>query len=367
MALPDYTVEVVAEDASPLPHYRVAVVAEDASPRPDFIFDEVEGDALPDFRVAVVAEDATPLPDFRVFGLGTNDFRVTMPAGSVYSRTGVATGLANAGVVQTFAADAPQRTNRGLALEPAGTNLFVRSQEFDNASWVKARATVTANATTAPDGTLTADKIVEDATAANTHNLTQIATLADNTTYLFSAAMAPSERTWGHLRVLNKAGTDMTAYINLATGAVGIVSGGLTVTTPIQLANGFWQWGVSFTSGAGATTPLMIFGPAAGNGLRSYNGDGASGIFAWGADLKAESVLSSYVPTTTAAAARGLPVFTETVPAGHTRALLTYADASTTLVEGLTPGGTFDVATAVIGASKGRYAASEIVSRAWQL
>jgi len=42
-----------------------------------------------------------------------------------------------------------------------GSNLLVRSDEFDNASWVKVLGvTVNANAATAPDGTMTADQIV---------------------------------------------------------------------------------------------------------------------------------------------------------------------------------------------------------------
>ena len=39
-------------------------------------------------------------------------------------------------------------------------NMFSRSAEFDNAAWIKYRVSVIPNATTAPDGTLTADKIV---------------------------------------------------------------------------------------------------------------------------------------------------------------------------------------------------------------
>jgi UDP-3-O-[3-hydroxymyristoyl] glucosamine N-acyltransferase len=41
----------------------------------------------------------------------------------------------------------------------AEENLFSYSQEFDNAAWNKT-VTVIANATTAPDGTVTADKII---------------------------------------------------------------------------------------------------------------------------------------------------------------------------------------------------------------
>ena len=56
----------------------------------------------------------------------------------------------------------------------AGVNLCLQSQAFDNASWTKTRATITTDATTAPDGTSTADKIVEDATAANDHQMYQV-------------------------------------------------------------------------------------------------------------------------------------------------------------------------------------------------
>ncbi len=51
-------------------------------------------------------------------------------------------------------ASAPIQT---LLLEPQRTNLCIRSEEFD--TWTLASATVTANTTTAPDGTLTADTL----------------------------------------------------------------------------------------------------------------------------------------------------------------------------------------------------------------
>jgi hypothetical protein len=46
------------------------------------------------------------------------------------------------------------------------TNLLKNSEEFNNPAWVKTATSVTTNATTAPNGTLTADKIVGDATAS---------------------------------------------------------------------------------------------------------------------------------------------------------------------------------------------------------
>jgi hypothetical protein len=55
---------------------------------------------------------------------------------------------------------------RGLLVEPGATNLALRSQEFDDAYWVKGvggvalAPVVTANNQTAPDGTSTADTVV---------------------------------------------------------------------------------------------------------------------------------------------------------------------------------------------------------------
>ena len=46
-----------------------------------------------------------------------------------------------------------------LLVEEARTNLIVRSEEFDNASWVKSDASVTANTTVSPDGTTNSDTL----------------------------------------------------------------------------------------------------------------------------------------------------------------------------------------------------------------
>jgi hypothetical protein len=77
------------------------------------------------------------------------------------------------------------------------------------------------------------------------------------------------------------------------------------------------------------------------------------------------STPTSPILTSPTAATRGLPVFTEAVPTGRTKALLTYADATTTLVTGLTPEGTFDYVTPVVAANKGLFGVSELVSRVW--
>src|SRR5690606_5381998 len=84
-----------------------------------------------------------------------------------FTRASEGTYFDSAGTQQTAAVNEPRVDYdpltlelRGLLVEEQRTNLLLRSQEFDNASWSKVSSSVSANAAVAPDGTLTADKII---------------------------------------------------------------------------------------------------------------------------------------------------------------------------------------------------------------
>jgi hypothetical protein len=70
----------------------------------------------------------------------------------------------------------------GLLVEEARTNLFVRSEEFDDASWTKSSASITTNTTTAPDGTITADTY----SGTGSSGVRQTVTLTSGTVYTIS-------------------------------------------------------------------------------------------------------------------------------------------------------------------------------------
>lgn len=55
--------------------------------------------------------------------------------------------------------DTPREEDAGWLMEEAGENLILHSRDFSNAAWIKTAVTVTPNAVTAPDGTLTADEL----------------------------------------------------------------------------------------------------------------------------------------------------------------------------------------------------------------
>lgn len=187
---------------------------------------------------------------------------------------------------------------RGLLVEEQRTNLLLRSEEFDNASWSKSRATVTANATTSPDGTADADKLVEDTTASNTHQVAQTFSATSGTSYSFSVYLKAAERTWAFLQFSSNMFADVTArgaYINLSTGVVGTTLGSPTVA--VTNAGGGW-WRVTMTAAATATaSPAASIYPATGDGGVFYTGDGTSGIYIYGAQLEAGAFATSYIPT----------------------------------------------------------------------
>lgn len=187
----------------------------------------------------------------------------------------------------------------GMLIEESRTNLLTYSEQFNDAAWVKTRATVTANSTTAPDGTTTADKLVEDTTASNSHALRQSPSLSA-VAYSFSVYAKAGERSW--IRLVNASGTNQAAYFNLSSGVVGTV--GASATASISSAgNGWYRCSIVFTvASAGANSIDIRLANADGGDF--YTGDGISGIYLWGAQLEAGAFATSYIPTTTASVTR---------------------------------------------------------------
>lgn len=80
----------------------------------------------------------------------------------------------------------PESTLDGVSIEPASTNTFIYSEDFTNAGWGKNNVSVTANATIAPNGTLTADKVYSPVTGSVSHYLTQAVNVNTSSTWTTS-------------------------------------------------------------------------------------------------------------------------------------------------------------------------------------
>lgn len=189
-----------------------------------------------------------------------------------------------------------------LMYTTARTNMHVRSQEFNDAAWSPLRASVSPNAITAPDGTLTADKLIEDNTAANTHFILSFnnVVVTNGVTYTSSVYAKAGARSWVQLQ--EGQGTTAAAYFNLATGAIGTVSGtGSPAATITSIGDGWYRLTLRFTA-IGAAARIRLF-MATGNGGGVYSGDGTSYLYLWGAQMEAGSTATSYIPTVAAAVA----------------------------------------------------------------
>ena len=203
------------------------------------------------------------------------------------------------------------RTSVAMQTEADGTvgyaahNLLASSEQFDDAAWTKTGLNTTGtpawvNATIAPDGTTTAEKLIENS-ANTTHSLqSQSVTPSANTAYTMSVFIKAAERTFAMLQ-FDLGGNNTYAIVNLTTGVFGTNSGTGGITFAATSAgNGWWR---CTAAGTVSTTSAGVFRAyAASNATTfSYQGDGTSGIYLWGAQLNLGPTALPYVPTTTAA------------------------------------------------------------------
>jgi len=230
---------------------------------------------------------------------------VTQATGYTFTRASQGYYTNADGTLTLFGSGALRRGDRGVLIEGARTNLLARSQEFDNAAWSQTSSTITADAATAPDGTLTADFLVEN-TASGLHGLA-VSVAVTATAHSFSFFLKPNGRNW--VRIGNGSDGQNVSFGLTGSGTVSTAGGGASGLIS-ALANGWYRCTVIHTPTVSAGRTYQIFMATSDGGV-SYTGDGTSGIFIWGAQLEA-AFPSSYIPTTTTSVLRSADVLTYT-------------------------------------------------------
>ena len=133
-------------------------------------------------------------------------------------------------------------------------NLLEYTESFDNSAWIKSGATVTANDTTAPDGTTTADKIVFDGSSREIYQA--FSSISGATASIYAKG---------------------TAGQTIKFGVVG--------NEELFTLTGGWDRLTKSTAGSTARVTL-----------NTYSGATARTIYIWGAQLEEASTASSYQP-----------------------------------------------------------------------
>ena len=172
-------------------------------------------------------------------------------------------------------------------------NLFEYTESFDNSNWTKVNSTVTADSTTAPDGTNTADTLTEN-TLSGQHRLSLAVSVTNNTAYTVSVFAKAGSRSWLRIRLENGAvGSGQgNVWFNLSAGSIGTVGAG---TAAIQnVGNGWYRCSVTATTNN--TSYLAMYNICNADASFSYTGNGSGNIYLWGAQLEEASTASSYQP-----------------------------------------------------------------------
>ncbi len=203
-------------------------------------------------------------------------------------------GIVTPDSILTYTAPSPKLVyGSDGVLRYAPHNLLLQSQAFDNASWIKLNASVAGasiNAAVAPDGTLTADKLVENS-SSGFHTLNQTGgTVGAVETY--SVYAKADGRNWIKLQP----GSFQQAFFDVSNGVLGAVTD--AVASISSAGNGWYRCSITVTRAGNTNNQIQM---ASANNTASYTGDGVSGVYLWGAQLNRGPSALTYVPTTTAA------------------------------------------------------------------
>lgn len=211
----------------------------------------------------------------------------------------------------TFTRASTARYYDGVTTSKAEENLLVRSQEFET-TWSRVFSNVTANSTTAPDGTTTADTLTESSSGTNQANISQAVAVTINNAYTLSVFVKQGTETFFQM-LFGQAGFGVNAFANFnvttGAGAVGTVGSSASASI-VDVGNGWYRCIMTATSTASSSSmPCQMNIVESTSATRAPEITLNSGtIFLWGAQLEQRSAVTAYTPTTTQPITNYVPV-----------------------------------------------------------
>jgi len=195
------------------------------------------------------------------------------------------------GGIRTYTTPGTGQVNKLYARTriPGQLNLITYSEQFDNADWSKANITVSANTTTAPDGSTTADSWTNTATSSS--YVSRGPGLTVGGTYTFSIFAKAGDVNW--FRISNVSSPTSGGWFNLTDGTMGTQNGAGNVSSIVSVGNGWYRCARKFAAVVGGGTQVL-YSPSNADGTTGAINSGVS--YYWGAQVN-EGVLTSYRKT----------------------------------------------------------------------
>ena len=196
-----------------------------------------------------------------------------------------------------------EQTLYSIKPDKVGNNLLLWSEQFDNSYWNKTRCSIVSNQEIAPDGSLTADYVVEDSTTGLRYVGRIGVPTSIGQTYTFSVFVKKKDRS----RIMFQINEGNSLY---PTVVFDFDIQGFTQTTPLltssfqSVANGWFRIILTRTPTTGTSSVIGIY-PTDINGNYSGTGDGVSRTIIWGAQVELGSTATDYISTTDRAIVNG--------------------------------------------------------------
>ena len=227
-----------------------------------------------------------------------------------FTRASSATRVNESGLIESVATGVPRIDYTSgcgkLLLEPQRTNLIPYSQDFSNAFWIKTSATVTTSTIVSPDGLQGSYKLIPDnGTGGNrsiSNNYTSLAGLHTHTCFA-------KKGEYNYLMLRTRNNPSAGVMFDLANGTLSVnLTSAVYVSSKIEnYGNGWYRCSITLDPSQADTVGQLYISMSVGitgSEGSSFNGDGTSGVYIWGAQLEAGSYPTSYIPTTTTAVTR---------------------------------------------------------------
>lgn len=183
------------------------------------------------------------------------------------------------------------------------SNLLPYPQKFEQwtTNGTPNDSSVVSNAAIAPDGTLTADKIVPSTAIGGKARYFLFAGSV-STTYTASVFVKAGGYQYASITLENSAfGTNARGTnVDLSIGKITSISTDEGANATITDAgNGWYRISVTATSlgsGGSYVIAVKVSNPVTGSSAAGFAGDGTSGVYAWGAKVDVGSVAAPYTP-----------------------------------------------------------------------